>query len=153
MGHLLSPADSFLSVAKGSENPVLLTFWKTENTNLAALPSPRERQEQLMGYRKRGPKPKPLVVQVNTLSWSGDPSTSLSLNIASQITYGSQGSTPIALELLAPPPMMQPPPMGAEAFLMFPACHRANLSPSFFPLGAHLCPPLQCPDWASRLLR
>lgn len=27
---------------------------------------PRERQEQLMGYRKRGPKPKPLVVQVNT---------------------------------------------------------------------------------------
>lgn len=28
---------------------------------------PRERQEQLMGYRKRGPKPKPLVVQVNTL--------------------------------------------------------------------------------------
>lgn len=26
--------------------------------------APRERQEQLMGYRKRGPKPKPLVVQV-----------------------------------------------------------------------------------------
>lgn len=28
------------------------------------LCSRRERQEQLMGYRKRGPKPKPLVVQV-----------------------------------------------------------------------------------------
>uniref|UniRef100_A0A674J848 Chromobox 4 n=1 Tax=Terrapene triunguis TaxID=2587831 RepID=A0A674J848_9SAUR len=26
--------------------------------------SPKERQEQLMGYRKRGPKPKPLVVQL-----------------------------------------------------------------------------------------
>lgn len=33
---------------------------------LAVTPcSRRERQEQLMGYRKRGPKPKPLVVQVN----------------------------------------------------------------------------------------
>lgn len=31
------------------------------------LCSHRERQEQLMGYRKRGPKPKPLVVQVNAL--------------------------------------------------------------------------------------
>ncbi|XP_075418427.1 E3 SUMO-protein ligase CBX4 [Tenrec ecaudatus] len=28
----------------------------------------RERQEQLMGYRKRGPKPKPLVVQVPTFA-------------------------------------------------------------------------------------
>ncbi|PNI31212.1 CBX4 isoform 3, partial [Pan troglodytes] len=27
----------------------------------------RERQEQLMGYRKRGPKPKPLVVQTSHL--------------------------------------------------------------------------------------
>lgn len=72
-----------------------------------------------MGYRKRGPKPKPLVVQVNTLSWSGDPSTSPSLNIASHITYSSRGSTPIALELLAPPPMMQRPPVGAGALPMF----------------------------------
>lgn len=30
-----------------------------------ALCSCRERQEQLMGYRKRGPKPKPLVMQVS----------------------------------------------------------------------------------------
>lgn len=31
------------------------------------LCSRRERQEQLMGYRKRGPKPKPLVVQVKAM--------------------------------------------------------------------------------------
>lgn len=36
------------------------------------LCSRRERQEQLMGYRKRGPKPKPLVVQVNA-RWSPAP--------------------------------------------------------------------------------
>lgn len=35
-----------------------------EAHSTALCPAPRERQEQLMGYRKRGPKPKPLVVQV-----------------------------------------------------------------------------------------
>lgn len=44
--------------------------------SIPSHPPPRERQEQLMGYRKRGPKPKPLVVQVNIL---GGPSLSISL--------------------------------------------------------------------------
>lgn len=33
----------------------------------AGLHSHRERQEQLMGYRKRGPKPKHLLVQVREI--------------------------------------------------------------------------------------
>jgi hypothetical protein len=57
-----------------------------------------------MGYRKRGPKPKPLVVQVNTLSWSQDPSTSPSLNIASQITYSSPGEHPNCTRTSGPTP-------------------------------------------------
>lgn len=38
--------------------------WKVNNLHFCSC---RERQEQLMGYRKRGPKPKHLLLQVITI--------------------------------------------------------------------------------------
>lgn len=68
IGHL-PPAGSFLSVAQGRRRGEqgAIDLWEARILTLRPCSLPRERQEQLMGYRKRGPKPKPLVVQVNTL--------------------------------------------------------------------------------------
>ncbi|KFO35680.1 E3 SUMO-protein ligase CBX4 [Fukomys damarensis] len=54
----------------------------------------RERQEQLMGYRKRGPKPKPLVVQVPTFARRSNVLTGLqdsSADNRSKLELGTQG--------------------------------------------------------------
>ncbi|XP_056673360.1 E3 SUMO-protein ligase CBX4 isoform X1 [Monodelphis domestica] len=56
----------------------------------------RERQEQLMGYRKRGPKPKPLVVQVPTFARRSNVLTGLqdsSADNRSKLELGSQGKS------------------------------------------------------------
>jgi hypothetical protein len=65
-----------------------------------------------MGYRKRGPKPKPLVVQVNTFSWPWGPPMSPSLDIATGPTCwcGGRGTlqdtsvSPFSQTFRAPPP-------------------------------------------------
>ncbi|XP_062072650.1 E3 SUMO-protein ligase CBX4 [Lepus europaeus] len=54
----------------------------------------RERQEQLMGYRKRGPKPKPLVVQVPTFARRSNVLTGLqdpSADNRAKLELGAQG--------------------------------------------------------------
>uniref|UniRef100_A0A8C8YVW1 Chromobox 4 n=1 Tax=Prolemur simus TaxID=1328070 RepID=A0A8C8YVW1_PROSS len=54
----------------------------------------RERQEQLMGYRKRGPKPKPLVVQVPTFARRSNVLTGLqdsSTDNRAKLELGTQG--------------------------------------------------------------
>uniref|UniRef100_A0A2K5Z6D3 Chromobox 4 n=2 Tax=Mandrillus leucophaeus TaxID=9568 RepID=A0A2K5Z6D3_MANLE len=54
----------------------------------------RERQEQLMGYRKRGPKPKPLVVQVPTFARRSNVLTGLqdsSTDNRAKLDLGAQG--------------------------------------------------------------
>nr|XP_004655766.2 LOW QUALITY PROTEIN: E3 SUMO-protein ligase CBX4 [Jaculus jaculus] len=54
----------------------------------------RERQEQLMGYRKRGPKPKPLVVQVPTFARRSNVLTGLqdsSADNRAKLELGTQG--------------------------------------------------------------
>ncbi|XP_035314457.1 E3 SUMO-protein ligase CBX4 isoform X1 [Cricetulus griseus] len=54
----------------------------------------RERQEQLMGYRKRGPKPKPLVVQVPTFARRSNVLTGLqdsSADSRAKLELGTQG--------------------------------------------------------------
>ncbi|XP_032097333.1 E3 SUMO-protein ligase CBX4 [Sapajus apella] len=54
----------------------------------------RERQEQLMGYRKRGPKPKPLVVQVPTFARRSNVLTGLqdsSTDNRAKLDLGTQG--------------------------------------------------------------
>ncbi|KAM6163265.1 E3 SUMO-protein ligase CBX4 [Rhynchocyon petersi] len=54
----------------------------------------RERQEQLMGYRKRGPKPKPLVVQVPTFARRSNVLTGLqdsSADNRAKLDLGAQG--------------------------------------------------------------
>ncbi|XP_066472350.1 E3 SUMO-protein ligase CBX4 [Tiliqua scincoides] len=56
----------------------------------------RERQEQLMGYRKRGPKPKPLVVQVPSFARRSNVLTGLqdpAMENRSKLDLGSSGKS------------------------------------------------------------
>lgn len=56
----------------------------------------RERQEQLMGYRKRGPKPKPLVVQVPSFARRSNVLTGLqdtAMENRSKLDIGSSGKS------------------------------------------------------------
>lgn len=160
-GHLLPPAGSFLSVAKGRRGGkrVLQTSRKTEDTNLATLFPPQGTAGAADGISKER-------AQAQTAGGAGE---YFELILGSQHKPFPEHCSPDYLAFPEGAPQLHlsssrasgPTPYdatstrGSWSIPDVPSvpCRRANLSPPFSPLGTHLCPPLQCPDRASRLLR